>query len=473
VGPTSTQAYTLSSSSSTLRVWAAALAVVAALAGGALAPGAARAGGYVPGQVVVGFSSPRPAAVAKDLATRMGVRPAAPAPSSGERVVRVPRGMTVSQEIRRLRSQPGVAYAVPNYIAHAAGTWTPNDPGATGTATGGWQRLQWNFLAAGGVNAPQAWANLIADHRSGGKGVVVAILDTGVAYRNWRNFRKSPDFAGAKFVHPHDFVADNPFPLDREGHGTFVAGIVAESTNNRLGLVGLAYGASIMPLRVLDADGTGDAATISKGIRYAADHGAQVINLSLEFDITITSGDIPDIIAAIRYAHRHGAIVVAASGNEGIEQIAYPARASEVVAVGATTRDRCLADYSNGGRQLALVAPGGGGDANVANDPNCRPTRTLPNIVQMTFPDPTSPDRFGYPHDWYGTSMAAPHVSAVAALVIASGVLGRHPSPDQVLMRLEQTAVPLGGVKPNQNYGYGLVDAGAATSPLIQATRRS
>lgn len=242
---------------------------------------------------------------------------------------------------------------------------------------------------------------------------------------------------------------------------------MAESTNNRLGLTGLAYGASIMPVRVLAADGTGDATTISKGIRYAADHGAQVINLSLEFDISINPGEIPGILSAIRYAHRKGSLVVAASGNEGIEQIAYPARAPEVVAVGATTSDRCLADYSNGGRRLALVAPGGGEDAALSNDPNCHPTRNLPNIVQETFRSPTNPDDFGYPRDWFGTSMAAPHVSAVAALVIASGVLGRHPSPDRVLTRLEQSAVALGGSKPNSNYGFGLVDAGAATSPLL------
>jgi serine protease len=463
----------LSSTSSILRAGAAVLTALAALvAGVAAAPGSARAADYVPGQVVVGYTSGANATVARDLATRMGVRQAAPAPSPGEQVVRVPRGVTVSHEISRLRGQPGVAYAVPNYIAHAAGNWIPNDLGPSGRAAGGWQTLQWNFLAADGVNAPQAWSNLIVDHRPGGKGVVVAILDTGVAYRNWKGFRRSPDFADTKFVNPYDFVAGNPFPVDREGHGTFVAGTVAESTNNRLGLAGIAYGASIMPLRVLDAQGTGDAATISKGIRYAADHGAQVINLSLEFDMTINSGDIPDIIGAIRYAHRHGAMVVAASGNEGVEQIAYPARAPEVVAVGATTRDRCLADYSNGGRRLALVAPGGGEDSSLPGDPSCHPTRNLPNIVQMTFRNPNSPNSFGYPRDWYGTSMAAPHVAAVAALVIASGVLGPHPSPDRVLTHLEQTAVPLGGAKPNQNYGHGLVDAGAATAPSLQATPR-
>jgi serine protease len=287
-----------------------------------------------------------------------------------------------------------------------------------------------------------------------------------VAYRNWRNFHKSPDFANTKFVDPYDFVAHNAFPLDREGHGTFVAGTVAESTNNRIGLTGLAYGASIMPLRVLNGDGTGDASTIAKGIRYAVAHHAQVINLSIEFDPSINQGDIPDILSAIRYAHSHGAVVAAASGNEGIGRVAYPARAKPVISVGATTRDRCLADYSNGGARLSLVAPGGGEDSSFISDPNCRPGHNLPNIFQMTIPNPHKPGSFGYPRGWYGTSMATPHVSAVAALVIASRVLGQHPTPDRILKRLEQTATPLGGAKPNKDYGYGLVNAGAATSRL-------
>jgi len=457
------------------------LVVAAALAAGAAAPEQTRAAvaktpppatpDYVPGQVVVGYKSSTAAKVTRNLTTRMGVRQAGPVPASGEEVVSVPKGATVQEEASRLRAQPGVAYAVPNYIAHAAGSWIPNDPGPKGATAGGWAKVQWNFLAPSGVNAPEAWANLRADHRPGGKGVTVAVLDTGVAYRNWKTFRKAPDFTNTKFVHPYDFVANNPFPLDREGHGTFVAGILGESTNNHAGLAGIAYGASLMPVRVLDADGTGDAATISKGIRYAADHGAQVINLSLEFDMTVNSGDIPDILSAIRYAHHRGALVVAASGNEGVERIAYPARAPDVVAVGATTKDRCLADYSNGGSRLALVAPGGGEDSDLTNDPDCHPTRNLPNIVQQTFGNPSTPDRFGYPRDWYGTSMAAPHVAAVAALVIASGVLGRDPSPDRVLTRLEQTAVTLGGAKPNRDYGFGLVDAGAATSPLVKARR--
>jgi serine protease len=456
---------------------ALAVTAVAAL-GPASALGDGFAGGsgaahYLPGVIVVGYTSGPAAGSAASAAMTMGARQTAPTVSPGVHVLRVPRGESIQTAIARLRRQPGIAYAVPDYLAHTAEAtpWIPNDPGQAHVAAG-WQQMQWNFLPGQGVNAPQAWANLIADGRPGGRGVVVAVLDTGVAYRNWHRFRRSPDFAGTRFTHPYDFVAGNRYPLDRNGHGTFVTGTIAESTNNGLGLTGLAYGATIMPVRVLDQFGWGDAATISRGIRYAATHGAQVINLSLEFDPMVTAGEIPDIMAAIRFAHRHGAVVVAASGNEGSEQIAYPARARTVISVGATTADRCLADYSNGGTHLDLVAPGGGDDASLANDPNCQPQRlNLPDIYQMTFPNPSNPRRFGFPGGWFGTSMAAPQVAGVAALVIASGVLGRHPTPSQVLAHLEATAQPLGGSKPNINYGYGLVDAGAATAPLATSAR--
>lgn len=295
--------------------------------------------------------------------------------------------------------------------------------------------------------------------------MVVAIVDTGVAYRRWRRFRRSPDFNRSQFIAPYDFVTNTAYPLDRNGHGTFVAGTVAESTNNGRAVTGLAYGATIMPVRVLDQNGWGDAATISKGIRYAVDHGAQVINLSLEFDPSVNGASIPDIISALQYAHRHNVVVVAASGNEGTTKMAYPARASDVISVGATTEDRCLAQYSNTDRRLDLVAPGGGPDASLANDPNCHPYRNLPSIHQMTFPNPGQPQKFGLPNDWFGTSMSSAHVAGVAALVIASAVIGRHPTPSQVLARLEATAQPLGSSQPNADYGYGLVDAAAATAP--------
>jgi serine protease len=446
----------------------------------------ARAAAYVPHEVIVGY---RAGAVETPALARFGVRSSTPAPAPGSRVLHLRSGESVSAAIARLRRQSGVAYALPNYVAHVAGgssrgstteaaqaqlagEFYPDDGGRADTAHG-WELMQWNMLPGAGVNAPEAWANLLGDRRAGGKGVVVAVLDTGVAYRNWRQFHRSPDFGRTHFVSPFDFVSNNKYPLDRNGHGTFVAGIIAESTNNGVGLTGLAYGASIMPIRVLDASGEGDEATIARGIRYAVDHGAQVINLSLEFlPSQVNSGsEIPQIVSAIGYAHRHRVTVVGAAGNDETDQIAYPARAPGVISVGATTKDRCLADYSNGGNGLDIVAPGGGNDAIMPGEPDCHPERTLPSIYQLTLTSPPHWNQFGYPSYYIGTSMSSPEVAAAAALMIASRVIGPHPTPDQILNRLEQTAttLPIGGTKPNSDYGYGLLDAGAATTPGLPA----
>lgn len=447
----------------------------------ALSPWSARAASpapaYAPGLVVVGYRPPVLSA-SREIQTAGGipVTSAARASGPGETIVTLRPGAGAAQAAARIRRLPGVSYAEPDFVAHAAGEvspgWIPNDPGRAHRA-GGWEKLQWNFLTATGVDAPRAWANLIGDHRPGAKGVVIAVLDTGIAYRNWKGFKRSPDFGRTRFVAPCDLVAGtikhgrctDTDALDRNGHGTFVAGMIAEATNNRVGLTGLAYGASIMPVRVLDSSGLGDASTIAEGIRYSVQHNARVINLSLQFDLGITSGDIPSIISALRYAHSHGVLVVAAAGNDAADEIAYPARAPSVVSVGATTLDRCLADYSDVGAGLDLVAPGGGDDATEAGDPDCHPSRMLPDVYQMTFNDPSRPNDFSLPGGWYGTSMAAPAVAAAAAMVIASRVIGRRPTPDQILSRLEQTAQPLGGARPNRDYGYGLLDIGAATTP--------
>jgi serine protease len=446
------------------------LALALILAALAFSAGAAHAADYVPHEVLVGYTPRATTGMSAAIRTGLGAR-AVSAPAPRSELLHLPKTESVSRALARLRRQPGVAYAEPNYIARAAGAWFPDDVGRTDRAQG-WEKLQWNLLPAAGINAPTAWANMFNVRRPGGRGVIVAIIDTGVAYRDWHQFHQSPDFRGTHFVAPYDFVSGNRYPLDRNGHGTFVAGVVGESTNNNVGLTGIAYGASIMPIRVLDAGGLGDETTIARGIRYAVNRHAQVINLSLEFLPTqVSSGSaIPEIVSAINFAHRRGVTVVGAAGNDQTDQIAYPARVGSVISVGATTRDRCLADYSNGGTGLDLVAPGGGDDAIMSSDPNCHPERDLPSIYQLTL---TAPHwgRFEYPDYYIGTSMSAPEVAATAALVIASGVIGRHPSPDQILGRLEQTAAPLGTGQPNSEYGYGLLDAGAATSTLVQATR--
>ncbi|HEY3187911.1 MAG TPA: S8 family serine peptidase, partial [Solirubrobacteraceae bacterium] len=171
------------------------------------------------------------------------------------------------------------------------------------------------------------------------------------------------------------------------------------------------------------------------------------------------------------YAHRRGALVVAASGNEAHGSVAYPARARHVVSVGATTIHGCLSDFSNEGRGLDLVAPGGGADAEMRDDPNCRPAEPPgPDIFQMTFLG-SSVGRFGLPSGYEGTSMAVPHVSAAAALIIASRVLGPHPTPEQLEARLKQTATDLGPPGYDIEYGAGLINAGRATDPSIAPAR--
>jgi hypothetical protein len=151
-----------------------------------------------------------------------------------------------------------------------------------------------------------------------------------------------------------------------------VASTIAERTGNGYGLTGLAYNATIMPVRVLDDAGEGDAADIARGVRFAASRGADVINLSLEFGTDVRAAEIPELLDAIRYAHGRGAVVVGASGNDGSAALAYPARATDVLSVGSTTEHGCLSAFSNTGSGLDLVAPGGGEDAPLADD-RCAP----------------------------------------------------------------------------------------------------
>ncbi len=420
---------------------------------------------YAPTRVIVKYVTATPAR-ARIVTARSagGLDPVVTAPHT--RVIELARGVSVGDALRRLRGHRDVAWAVPDYTAHAAEATplVPNDVGY-GTQAGDWRQLQWNFSGPFGVGAPQAWANVAADGAPGGKGVIVAVLDTGVAYATHGRFPRSPDFSRYGFVGGYDFIAHNRFPNDRNGHGTFVAGTIAEATNNHYGLTGLAFAARIMPVRVLNGQGEGEASTIAEGVRFAVKHGAQVINLSLEFSSNVTASDIPELIEALRYARREGVLVVAAAGNEGHAAIAYPARAPDVVAVGASTEHGCLADYSNDGSGLTLVAPGGGADANLPGDPNCHPEAPAGrDVFQVTFTG-SSPRRFGMPSGYEGTSMAAPHVAATAALIIASGVLGRHPTPAQLIARLRATARKLGGGGDEALYGAGLVDAAAATAP--------
>jgi len=393
-----------------------------------------------------------------------------------ERVLQLPPGVDLPTAEQALAANPAVAYAVPNYVAHASGI--PNDPGPAG-GTGGWQRTQWNFLpcgslcgetaaqyqARGGLNAPEAWDILKQRGAAFGRGARVAVLDTGIAYMNKKpQFRRSPDFSRGQFVPGYDFVDKDKMPLDEDGHGTHVTGTIAERNGNHIGLTGLASKAKIMPVRVLDSEGFGTARDIARGIRFAAAHKAQVINMSFEFSLGVNGcAKIKGICSAIKFAFKKGALVVAAAGNENGEPVAYPAGAPHVIGVGRTTKDACLASDSRTGAGLDLVAPGGGFPLlSTCGSDDSVFTRGLP-IFQLTFDGPGFTN-FGYPGGYEGTSMAAAHVSGVAAMVIASRVVGS--SPTAVECQLEGTArhtdSQLGQPYDPRLFGAGLIDAAGA-----------
>ena len=433
------------------------LVLTLALAGGvAQAEETSTPAGYVPGQLLVRFDG------------------------GAEHVLKLPSTVDVPTAERALDANPAVDYAVPNYIAHTSGV--PDDPGTAGVA-GGWERMQWNFLPCGslcgesstplpfqergGLNAPGAWDILKQRGTPAGKGARVAVLDTGVAYMTRKpRFRRSPDFSRKQFLPGYDFVDKDRWPLDEDGHGTHVTGTIAERTGNNFGLTGLASRAKIIPVRVLDSEGFGTARNIARGIRWAASHRAQVINMSFEFSLGVNScGKIKGICSAIKYAFKKGALVVAAAGNENGEPVAYPAGAPHVIGVGRTTKDACLASDSRTGAGLDLVAPGGGFPllANCGSDDGLF-SRGVP-VFQLTLVG-AGFSNFGYPGGYEGTSMAAAHVSGVAALVIGSHLVGS--SPTAVECQLEATArhsdSQLGQPYDPRLFGAGLIDAAAAVT---------
>lgn len=410
------------------------LLLLSALLGLLAVAASAEAAEYVPGEVVVGYHD-------GSVATSE-TRP----------------GQSVPERAAELNRHPKVRYAVPNYVARAAQTFTPDDPDLD---------RQWNFVGSYGIGMPEAWAIASAAGAPGGRGATVAVIDSGVAFERYRGYRRAPDLNRSTFVHPWDFVDRDRHPNDGYGHGTHVTGTIAQATNNGVGVAGAAYGVKIMPLRVLDDFGEGDSLAIAKAIRFAARKGADVINLSLEFDRRVVASEIPEILSAIAYAHRRGAVIVAAAGNYRRghrHRVAYPARAGDVIAVGATTRRGCRSDYSSYGSDLDVVAPGGGVDSDPTSPQElatCHPERSGAWIYQQTFTG-ASVRVFGLPRGYEGTSMASPHVAAIAALVIATRKLGDRPDPDVVQAHIQATTRDLGRPGFDARYGWGLVDAARA-----------
>jgi serine protease len=306
----------------------------------------------------------------------------------------------------------------------------PNDP---------LYKHQWHMDQIG---MPEAWQ--LAD----GNGVIVAVLDTGVGYEDHGGgkFHLLPDLKGIEFVKPYDFVGNSKHANDDHGHGSHVTGTIAQVTNNGIGVAGVARRVQIMPLKVLSGSGSGSVGGIADAIRYAADNGAKVINMSL-------GGAFPSKVLkkAVAYAHGKGVTVVCAAGNEGRGRVGYPAAYPGAIAVAATQYDEATTFYSNYGKDIDIAAPGG----NTREDKNGdgMPDGVLQNTISIG--DPTKNDYFAY----MGTSMASPHVAGVAALVVGEGIT----DPDRVEQVLKDSARrPKDKQYSTDRYGAGIVDAPAA-----------
>ena len=210
---------------------------------------------------------------------------------SGFAVLRPRRGASVTDYVRALRRRWEVADAEPNYVAMAA------------TVDPFFYPYQWNLFSRGvmsshapsnyGIDAPSAWSF------SQGEGVTVALLDTGCAYADYAGCYLAPDLAAAQIRPGWDFVNNDGYPNDDNGHGTHVATTLVSPVNDGIGIAGVAPGCTIMPIKVLGADASGSYENIAGGIRYAADQGAQIINLSLEFTSDVTARSIPELISAL------------------------------------------------------------------------------------------------------------------------------------------------------------------------------
>jgi serine protease len=323
--------------------------------------------------------------------------------------------------LKKLAKENGVLFAEQNAYAYAS--WVPNDPY--------YSPYQWHMPRIG---MEDAWP------LSTGTGVIVAINDTGVK-------QSLEDLAQTNFMAGYDFINNDNDPTDDEGHGSHVCGTVAQSTNNAVGVTGIAYGCTIMPVKVLNAQGSGSYDQIADGIYYATDNGAHIINMSLS-----GTADLSVLRNAVNYAWNNGVLVVCAAGNDTTSSPRYPAAYANSMSVSATNYLDQLSNYSNYGSTIDICAPGGDG-----NDYNG--DGYIDGVLQNTF-DASGDGYFFY----YGTSMASPHVAGVAALVKSADMTLTNSGIRTIL---ETTTIDLGSPGWDQYFGNGMVDAYAAVNEAL------
>lgn len=417
-------------------------AVAGAVAGPAdgrlLAPAAAQEAGqrpsFVPGRVVVRLQE---SASPYAAASVSGVWVDGLSSNGRYATVSVPAGREEEYR-RRLLEQPGIQLAELDPVRYPS--FVPNDE---------LYPRQWSLAM---IQAPQAW------DVTRGEGVTVAVLDTGVAYEDYREFQRAPDLQQTRFVFPHNAISGGAHADDDEGHGTHVTGTIAEDSDNGMGAAGIAPKAAVMPVKVCGSAGCPGSA-IAEGIYWAVDHGARVINLSLGGP-TVSAFERD----ALGDADRQGVVVVAAAGNGGYDYqgdavLDYPAAIDSVVSAGAVRYDATRARYSNygsgdQGSTLDLVAPGG--DTHIDQNGDGFPDGILQTTFAFSCSDvPRDYAHFGYCY-YQGTSMATAHVSGVVALLLS---VYPHLTPAQVRSVLACSARDLGPPGQDPEYGAGLVQA--------------
>lgn len=389
----------------------------------------ALAGDFVPGRLLVKFKENMVTATTAKVLTEYGMTYVSHLYASPVQLLQVPVGQELAL-MKQLNADPRVDYAEPDYIYRAFGA--PNDP-----------KYSYQWAHTERLQSAAAW-----DITTGSDAVIIAVIDTGIDEMH-------PDLK-EKIVAGYDFVEGDTTPHDLNGHGTHVAGIAAALTNNSEGVAGMSWNARIMPLRVLDASGSGWSSDIISAINWAFTHGAKVLNLSLG-----GTGYSQSMQNAVTTATNAGSLVIAAMGNcrtagNGCSEAnptSYPAAYNNVMAVAATNRSDGYAYYSQYGAHCDIAAPGG---AIYTNDITGGIYSTMPTYnVTLTIKD------YGY---LQGTSMATPYVSGLAALIwsAAPGL-----TPAQVQQVIQNTAVDLGPAGWDQNYGYGRIAPLAALQSVV------
>jgi serine protease len=424
---------------------------------------------YLPDSLIVKFRpGTSPAALRSMLALVDGTTTTR-VPNADFDIVATEPGVDPEAAALRLAAQPDVEYAQARYIVRPR--FVPNDP---------LYARQWDFPA---IEMERAWDI----NRGATSSVVVAVLDTGIAYRGGTvsfrttnsiaqqvfpgrpsvdiTFAAAPDLGPvSRFVSPHDFIFNDDTPLDLVGHGTHVTGTIGQVTNNGVGVAGMAFNVSIMPVKVIGdlwdfvfAQSTGTDDTVAQGIRYAVDNGAKVLNLS----IGRLGPPSPVLQSALTYAVSRGAFVAVAAGNEFMlgNPVERPAdlgpQIEGVMTVGAVARNRQRAPYSNTGSYVEIVAPGGDQVADGQTG----------GILQQTFDEDFVFPAFGLPRfDVFvyayeqGTSMATAHVTGMAALLMQQGIT----DPAAIEAAIKRFATDLGPAGRDDQYGNGLINVRAA-----------